>query len=196
MEQPAVTPTPAREWKGKIAVEGSDLALPSENVARVRQISPDAFLTSGTIPDPLMAIVRQAINSKKGLPPQTLKRISEDPELLASTLQMFDQVLVYCVVEPNIQMPPACSECGEYFNKPHHKDQRADGHHAYKEGVRDPNVLYADQIDMDDKMFIFNWVLGGTKNLEKFRDEQERTLGSLSDRKDVPRASKRSARHK
>lgn len=45
---------------------------------------------------------------------------------------------------------------------------------------RDPNKLYADQVDMMDKMFIFNWAMGGTANLIQFREEYAELMGGLS----------------
>ena len=38
-------------------------------------------------------------------------------------------------------------------------------------GLRDPDVLYVDEVDIEDRMFILNFALGGTRNLERFREE-------------------------
>lgn len=186
-----LTPTPADQWQGALAVAGSDLKLPSGNVARVRQISPVAFLDSDMIPDPLTKVIRESINEKSGMPPKKMKEISDDPKMLSSTLELFDRVLAHVVVMPDIQMPPACDvalkgkPCGQYANQPVHESPTKSGHHAYHEGEREPGVLYADMVDMQDKMFIFNWALGGVMKLDKFREEFDSTVESLSDVEDV-----------
>lgn len=205
MEQQA--PTPASQWQNKVQVEGTDLPLPSGNVARIRQIAPTAFISSGLIPDPLSQIVRQAINTKKGLNPKQMEQISEDPEKLTAALELFDRVLAFVAVEPVITMPPTCvhnlsedgsEPCGTYHNAKdgRHRDTEAKNYHAYREGPRDPNVLYTDQVDWNDKVFIFQWCLGGTKDLEQFRQQLESGVVALSDRQDVQGKAKRSPRRK
>lgn len=205
MEQQNLTPTPASAWKGKVEVEGTDLPLPSGNVARIRQIAPTAFISSGLIPDPLSHIVRQAINTKKGLNPNQMKKIAEDPDKLVAALELFDRVLAFVAVEPQISMPPTCihnlgedgaEPCGTYHNAEdkRHTDPDVKNYHQYREGPRDPEVLYADQVDWNDKVFIFQWCLGGTRDLEKFRSELDASMGTVSDGQDVPRKAKRSGR--
>lgn len=187
MEQPELVPTSAAAWKGKLVVEGRPLPLPTGNVALVRQISPQAFLESGLIPDPLRPIVNKAINDKKGLPPTAMKKIMDDPKQLAAAMQLFDQTICYVVVEPEIQMPPKCSVCGEYANGDvHGRDAKVEADHKYTEAKRNPNILYADQVDLGDKQFIFQWCMGGVSELEPFREELSATVGSVSDGQGVP----------
>lgn len=200
MEQ-NLTPTPASQWIGKVEVAGTDLPLPSGNVARVKQINPVDLLGSGLIPDPLTNMIRQAIHGKKGLPPQAVKKLADDPKQLAAAMQLFDRILVECVIEPVILMPPACDYvypdsdgpdeliCGEYANTEVHTS----GGHKYQEGERDKDTLYADNVVMGDKVFIFQWAMGGTKNLESFRDGLQGGLADLSDVQDVSKSSKRTA---
>lgn len=195
MEQ-QVMPTPASQWSGKVAVEGTDLPLPSGNVARVRQIDPQAFIGSDLIPDPLSAIIRQAINSKQGLPPSAIKKVSEDKELLADTLLLFDRVLAYVLIEPHCELPPTCVECGEYFMNGPHRDRKNDSYHAYQEGAREGDVLYTDQVVLDDKMFVFQWCLGGTRDLEKFRGQLKSGLGDVPHGKNIQGKAKRSTSRK
>lgn len=176
-----LTPTPATEWKGKVTVDGVDLLLPSGNVIRLRKISPQTFLSSGLLPDPLSQIVHKAIHSKKGLPPSKVKEMSQDPKQIQSSLEMFDRVLSYVAIEPAIPMPPPCVECGEYANVDgRHLKGDDEFAHAYKEGPRTDGVLYADMVDLTDKIFIFQYSLGGVSDLEKFRAELPRGLGGLS----------------
>lgn len=185
--------TPASQWKNKIQVQGMDLPLPSGNTALVRQISPEAFITSGLIPDPLSKIITEAINSKKGLPPKKMQEMVSDPKQLSSAFELFDRVLCYVVIEPKVEMPPPCKQCGKYANADEH---RGPDSHAYIEGERNPDVLYADMVDMEDKMFVFQGCLGGTKDLERFRRELTANLAGLSDGQDVQVPAKRSGGRK
>jgi hypothetical protein len=191
-QQETVVPTAAADWKGRIQVDGTDLVLPSGNVARVKPVSPTVFLSSGIIPDPLTAMIRQAIHSKQGLPPSKLEKMLSEPTQLRSTMEMFDRVLAEAVLMPHVEMPPTCTECGEYNVEMQHGEDT----HEYEEGPRDPQVLYADEVDLQDKIFIFQWCLGGTRDLEQFRQEQQATVGTLSNGKDVRSKAKRPARRR
>ena len=67
--------TSAKAWKGKQQAGELELALPSGNTCLVRRLQPEAFLTSGLIPDELSKMVTEAIRSKKCLPPDALKNL-------------------------------------------------------------------------------------------------------------------------
>jgi hypothetical protein len=190
MENPTnandLVPTPASAWKGKVVVAGVDLLLPSGNVARVKSMSPTAFLTQGVIPDPLSDIITKAIKSKRGMRPEQVKKMAEDPKQIDAALELFDRVLSSVMVMPAVKMPPKCTECGEYANiDARHTDDERDDYHAYQEGPRNPNVLYADEVDITDKIFIFQYSLTGVSDLESFRAELPRSMGGLSDEQDL-----------
>lgn len=181
-----LTPTPAESWVGAVPVAGTDLRLPSGNVARVRRVSPQAFVNGGFIPDPLTNIVTKAIQSKKGLPPEKVQEMAGDRESIQASLEMFDRVLSYVCVMPHVQMPPRCRECDKYYNvDDRHKDNTRDDFHVYQESPREPSVLYTDMVDLKDKIFIFQWAIGGTRDLETFRQELPKGLGDLLDVQDA-----------
>jgi hypothetical protein len=189
-QNPTTGATPAGQWKTNIRPEGTALPLPSGNTALVRNISPQAFLASGIIPNPLMNIIRKAINEAEGLPPGKLKKMMGDDTMLVASLELFDRMLCYVLVDPPAKMPPTCRHCGEY-SKPNdqHNDSSHENYHRYVEADRDPNVLYADIVEMDDKVFIAQWCLGGTSDLEQFRQQSEDGLASVLGREDVPVSS-------
>lgn len=195
--------TKARQWKGKKESGNIELALPSENVALVRRLQPEAFLTSGMIPDALSDMVSKAVRSKKGLPPQATKEIMEDPKKLRAAMQMMDEITCYVVVEPSCSMPPRCAVlmsgtrlCNEYFDTDdkRHEDINHPDHHAFKEDKREADVLYVDEVSAEDKNFIFQFAMGGTADVERFRDELSSGVAGLSGRKNVQRKGKRSPR--
>lgn len=175
--------TRASQWKSKTKAGEQEIDLPSGNTALVRQIKPEAFLESGLIPDPMASVIRSAINSKRGLPPSKMDEISQDPKKLAAALEMFDRLLVYCVIEPAVEMPPVCTveDCGELYTSGEgvHVDRKHPKYHKYQEDERDPEVLYADVVDMEDKQFLFQWSVGGTADVERFRKELSTTVGAV-----------------
>jgi hypothetical protein len=195
--------TKASEWKKKGQTGQAELKLPSGNVALVRRLAPEAFLASGLIPDSLTDMVNKAIKSKKGLPPDAMKKIEEDPKKLMEATLMMDQVLCYVVMEPPVEMPPKCAVimagnrlCDEYYDVPQHTDRNNADHHHYSEDVRDEEVLYADEVNLNDKTFIFQYSVGGTADVERFREELGSNLGDVPDGEVVEGKAKRTARRK
>lgn len=185
--------TKASQWKSKNKAGEFEIGLPSGNTAKLRPIAPEAFLTNGMIPEPMMAMVQQAINSKRGLPPAKLNEIANDPKKLASALELFDRCLVYCVVDPQVEMPPICiheddsGKCGHLYTGGDgvHVDRKHPSFHKYVEDQRDPEVLYADIVDLEDKQFIFQWAVGGTADVARFRKELHTTMGTVQQGRDV-----------
>lgn len=186
-----LTPTPASQWQTTVKVDGTDLALPSGNIVRIRRMSPQTFLTAGVIPNPLLEIITASIRSKRGMPPEKVEEMSKDAEKIQASLEMFDRVMAYVALSPVVKMPPTCNHCNQYYNvDERHKDEVREDYHRYDEGPRDPNVLYSDIVDIADKMFVFQFCLGGTRDLESFRSQLPTGLGGLSDLQDLLTAPK------
>ena len=197
--------TSARQWK-KTQTGDLELKLPSGNTCLVRRLRPEAFLESGMIPDMLSDMVTKAIKTKKGLPPQAVEAMTKDPAALKKGLQMMDEVLCYVVMEPDVQMPPKCGvilpssekPCNAYMDTDddRHTDPSCADHHVYMEDARDEDTLYADEVDLNDKSFIFQFVLGGTADLERFRQELQADVEPVSDGEAVPRKAKRTTKRR
>lgn len=192
------TPAPtaatlADSWVSKVEGTGIEIVqLPSGNAARVRRSGPEAFMAQGIIPDPLTAIVEKAIQSKKGLRPKDEADMARDPKKLGALVEMLDRTLCYAVVEPAVVMPPTCIHviehdgpeekmCGELdtATATQHSDREHPNYHEFMEGERKPGVLYADRVDMEDKLFIMQFTLGGTRDLERFRQQQRSGMASI-----------------
>jgi hypothetical protein len=73
---------------------------------------------------------------------------------------MADNVTIYCVVEPMVNPLPA-------------------------DGVRNDDLLYVDEIDLEDKLFILNFGVGGSRDLEAFRLATDGGVGSVPASTDV-----------
>lgn len=141
--------TAVAQWKK--SVEGQPLDVPSGNTALVRNVGMQVFLKRGLVPNSLMPYVRQAMTGKE----VELKAEDISESQLEDMIALFDAVVCYCVVQPKVLPVPAEDE------------------------ERDPASLYVDEVDFDDKQFIFQWVVGGTRDVEQFRKEQAASMGSV-----------------
>lgn len=164
--------TEAKEWK---KAKGHPLSVPSGNVALVRPVGMQAFLTKGMIPNSLREIALAAINQKKA-PELDMDNVTT--EQIEDMLVLFDSVTCYCVIEPKVTPVPTFS--------PHHVE---DGFCTAEEvgspipqghELREEDVLYVDDVDLDDKVFIFQFAAGGTRDLESFRAEYASRMEHLS----------------
>jgi hypothetical protein len=166
-ENEVPTPTTAADWKktSPIQLQGAPITVPSGNVALCRRPGMQSIISVGIVPNSLMSIISQAVNGEE-IDAEKLRKKSEEllsnPTLLADYLEMVDRIVCFSVIEPHVEMPP--------------KDN-AD--------PRKPDQLYADEVDLEDKQFIFQWAVGGTANLETFREETERSMAAFRDGQNV-----------
>lgn len=177
-------PTSANKWVSKEGHGDAEIILlPSGNKALVRRTGPEAFLQQGLIPDTLTPIVEKSIHEKRGLRPMKQKELLDDPAALGSLVEMLDRTLCYAVIDPKVSMPPACIHCGELDvqTSKQHKEDFGPAWHEFNPAPRKPGLLYADRVDFDDKMFIMNFCVGGTRDLEKFRRETGVSMAGILD---------------
>lgn len=144
-----------------------ELQVPSGQLCLVRRPGMEGLMRAGVLAnaDSLSAIVNEKhIKRVDGKKTDEIDADSlvGDEEALEEISYVVDKVICYCVVRPQVHMTP-----GDVTRR--------------KQGV-----VYADMIDLVDKMFIFNHVVGGTRDLERFRGELEQSLGSLDAVEDVP----------
>jgi len=178
--------TSAGEWRagGRRAVF---VELPSGNVCKAINKGMDAFLKAGKIPNALMPIVSEALNAAEGRPTASAvgSSVLEDPALLESTIELVNMVTCECVVEPHIV--PVPTEIHVHPPDDDHDDE-------WEEEVVIPveerdteellallgDGLWVDETSLDDRFFIMNWAVGGTRNVEQFRKEFADVVDDLS----------------
>jgi hypothetical protein len=197
----AVTRASARAWK---AGQSEDLELPSGHTVLVKRVGPEAFLTSGRVPDALTPIVEEAIRNAEGMRPEKTAKMMDDPKMLPKMLGLMNHVIVAAVVEPEVIMPPVCirplvtgdddsdaepGTCGQEADADVHVDDEHDGFHKYISDDRDADTMYADEVDFNDKVFIFNFAVGGTRDLERFRSEHGEFVAGVESSASVQPAS-------
>lgn len=146
----------AKQWKSGGTTE---LEVPSGNVCLVRK--PDgmkAFMVNGKIPNSLMPLVAAALDEKSSNDGELdMQAILADPEKMNDMMALIDSITVATVVEPVVHPVPS-GDVG-----------------------RNDDMLYVDEIDMEDKLMIMGFALGGVKDLETFRRSTTDHVASLAD---------------
>jgi hypothetical protein len=156
----ALRPSSAKDFKKK---RGGIFELPSGLMMKLRNPGGmQALLAGGMMPNSLMGVVQKSLD--KGQPaqaPDFLEQSEEglpegvDPKMVADMMAMMDNLMQKCAVEPKVYPVPE------------------------DESLRDDDLLYVDEIDDEDKMFVFQWVTGGTSDLETFRQRHTQRMDSL-----------------
>lgn len=185
---PAKKTTAANAWKKQ---KGENLELPSGNVALVKRPGPQALLQEGVMPDTLMPIVTQAIKRGKGMKVDDLNL--DDPAVISDMIDSIDKLLVRVVVEPKVAYHKCLKtpDMGGASAGPAHevwvtideelRDGATECPNCGKVHPDGDEIIYADEVELDDKFFVFNYAVGGTRDLERFRSEQSARLGDVPD---------------
>lgn len=178
--------TTAKEWKKKN--KAHELQLPSGNTCLVRRPGPSVFMQQGMMPNSLLGVVMPLLEDarEKGkleggapLPQEAFvaleKDIIENPEKLTDMFALADNITVACVVAPVVHPVSLRNEilADDSLND-EEKQAKIDDH------------LFVDDVDDEDKLFIMNFVVGGTADLDRFREGAEALVAAGQDGPEVP----------
>jgi hypothetical protein len=178
--------------KGAAKGKTTELKLPSfvcdedgnetaeHNVCRVRLMDPVAMLNAGLLDgfDDLTAIAAEKmmeVDGKTVATPDAVKAIMADPSKLLAGMIMVDRLVEAVVVEPPVSRPIHREKNG----KP--KLDRDGKEIPLGPDERDDDTLYTDDVDLEDRMFILTWAVGGIKDTAQFRREYAGVLESVED---------------
>jgi hypothetical protein len=172
--------TSASAWRAQ-TLGGTPLRVPSGNVCLIKESSGlHVFVQNGSIPNALMPLIDEAM--KKGKPPESADlSLEKNPDLLNDIVTLCDTVTLSLVLKPVVKpIPYLVNSEGRVARDPEGKpivlpsSQRETG-----------DFIYVDEVDFEDKMFIFNYAVGGTTDLERFRQELNSSMESVPASKDV-----------
>lgn len=155
---------------------GGIIELPSGLTVKARNPGGlRAFLNTGLIPNSLMGIIQKGLDkgSGKGIAAEIVKDGRIDSEMLTDMMQMMDGIACKVIVEPRIYPTLTENDLLEW-NDNHLDDQKES-----VEELRQDDRLYADELPDDDKMFLFQWISGGTRDLETFRQQHAAGVDAL-----------------
>ena len=154
---------------------GGIIELPSGLVVKWRNPGGlRAFLSEGVIPNSLLPMIENSLKNKQGVDEQELSELIKDTDRVAEMMKMYDNIAMRCIVEPKIYPVPTWDDVTA--NNEEHPDAPAEE----PGDLRYEDRLYADELPDDDKMYLFQLITGGTKDLETFRKQQEINVGSLA----------------
>jgi hypothetical protein len=120
------------------------------------------LITENLLGDALGTIAQQAIARGKNLPQEDLAEMAKDPAKIAEMLDAYDRVVARTWREPSVV---------------YYKDESGDPIPASE---RDEDTLYSDELDLADKIFTFQWVSGGSPDLEQFRQQFSAAMEGVS----------------
>jgi hypothetical protein len=158
-----------------------DLPMPSGALCQVRRPGIPGLIKAGILDslDALTGIVQtdHIERVKEGKDPavtaEQMKALSRDKEGLLRALDLTDKVVEYVVLQPTVFRPIR-------RNPDSSPKLDADGKETeLADDERVVGVIYTDSIGLEDKMYIFQFVVGGVTDLETFRSEFGETLGGL-----------------
>lgn len=164
----------ATAWGGP---QLEDLTVPSGQLCLCRRPGIQAMIKAGILNDmdSLTSLVMTEHlddgQPKNTVKPEALKEIMTNPQKADSMFHMLDKVLCFVVVKPEIHMTP-------------------NNRNSMK-----PNLIYAESVDLEDKMFIMNYAVGGTRDVERFRAESGLVVAGMDNVADVPLPTEQPAGH-
>lgn len=153
-------PTSPQDFKKKRPV-GIMLDLPSGNVIKVKSVDLVSLVVSGKIPNSLLTTVQEHLKDVD--PDQVTEQEAADfaakmsPEELAQTFSVMDSLVIAMAMEPKVHPVPE------------------------DEGQRDEELLYVDELDGEDKLFMFNWSQKGLKQTQRFPEQAGERLDALEE---------------
>lgn len=157
-------------WGGNTQFQ--DITTPSGQTCQVRLPGVQRLMAAGILEDAdtLSTLVDQKhikrVGGKQKVDGQSLLA---DPKNLVAVMKTVDKIVEHMVVQPTVKRPVihTVNPEGEPIERPIRDEDRY------------PDVVYTDQIDMTDRMYIFQFAVGGTTDVERFRGQLDEAMGSM-----------------
>lgn len=170
----------AKGWKKANAAE--ELTLPSGEVCLVKRPGLPQLLADNVLPDVLMPIAMKAISSgqsgdtmSKEQSQAMIGEMVEKEDGIASLFDATDRITAHCVVQPRCLY--------------HRREVSPGKWETIPDEDREEDCIYTDWVEEQDKMFIFNFVVGGTRDLMRFREQLGESMDGVeaeSSSEDIP----------
>lgn len=180
---PPTTDSPINNvWASTTPLNGVEfVTLPSGQTAHLKRIGLEGVIAQGLLGefDTLTDYVgKQHVRRVKGgktADHETVnaESLMKDPKALAKIVFLIDRATPLVVDSPKVLL---------------HLTFEADGSTLMIPAAeREPGAIYTDQVPLEDKMYIFNYAIGGTRDLERFRSQVDEAVGHTPDGEDVQR---------
>lgn len=188
-----------------------DVTVPSGQLVQVQRLGPTALVKSGLLSkvDILSGIVEsehigrvsgrnvgedgKKLNKaerkarEEAEQRENVRKLAEDPKQLLEAMAMMDEITCLVVLQPKITPVPVPREPTEQ-DLEDYPDLETDD-----EGLwippRKPGLIYVDTVDDEDKIFLFQYVMGGSDDLKSFRTKLDEGMADLEPGEDVQDAT-------
>jgi hypothetical protein len=168
---------------------GETVRCPSGLVCRAKRVGMDVLIAQGSIPNSLLPIVKRALEDGRGSKDvdasEVLRGITQDQ--LGDMMRTMDEVVLAVVTAPRLlPVPEYCVSCGRLASD-HPEDHEGVKWSPVPDRkrpthVREEEVGYIDWIEPEDKYFLWQFAVGGTRDIERFRQQQGEFVDDLSAR--------------
>lgn len=115
------------------------------------------------------------------------KSLMEDPGALGKVVMTVDRAMVHIIHAPTVLL---------HFHDLDTPSENGAMTRRLPEDERKDGAVYTDQIPLEDKMFLFNWAVGGSPDASRFRDESASAVAGVENGQGVQRKAKRGRRGK
>jgi hypothetical protein len=172
-----------------------DVTTPSGALCEVKRPGVNGLIKAGILDsmDSLTAIVAQdTIPNAEGRPKIDVQSVLEDPSKFNDMTDMLDKIVMYCVTQPKLEpipykMKPIVREIpldngGTIFEETGKEEFDLDDEgkrQEIPEDERDQDKFYIDQVEIEDKTFIMNFVMGGQADVADFRQKSADALAGV-----------------
>jgi len=143
----------------KALATGTELVLPSGFTVLARRVDVRVMLKTGRIPNSLRPTLDRAMQGIETPTEDLTKGVLDNPERLDEMFSFIDQLWVDCVIDPPSAPNPRPAVLDDAGNVIHEAE------------FDDPEIVYPKDVPDPDKMFVMNWSMGGSSDLERFREE-------------------------
>lgn len=153
-----------------------DLTVPSGALCQVRRPGAQGLIAAGLLDsvDQLTSLVQtEHINAKDpkakaAADAAAAKAIAADPNKVAAGFELVDKLTAYVVIQPALWV--------DYQTK----GEDAKAWEGRQKAAREVGAIAVRDVDLFDKMFIMQWAMGGSADLESFREGFDATLGDMA----------------
>lgn len=139
-----------------------DVKLPSGQLCLARRTTVEGLLKAGIIHDldPFQGMIQQHEKRMAGKATdadsaQMMQALLKDKSKMTSMFHMLDRVLCYISIKPTVHMTP---------NDPTRREN---------------GKIYADMVDLPDKVYLMSWAVGKVDDLAQFHGELSGSVDSV-----------------
>lgn len=181
----------ATAWGGENLI---DLEMPSGQMAQVRRPGVTGLVKAGLLDslDTLTGLVktehmdrvRTGEATTQVVTADDISALAKDTGKLVQTLDLMDRITEFVVIQPSVLRPVQRDDAGKPITAWRGKIDAETGEQVMEEMdlpdvERVPGQVYTDTVDATDKVYLFQFVVGGVRDLEQFRKEFGEALGSV-----------------